>query len=186
MFGAPWVNIPNGMPLSADITTRFMTAYLLSYLASLTTAFFRPHQMKGLIKLKAITMPFAMIGLFIWAMVRSGGPGTLELSNAPKSKALLGWSFVAAVNAAINGEFGPLIASDCKLSPLSILYDDVSDKSSRYLPLCSQAQGPTCWSAFSCTLERQCRRMFWNHRCCLHAKNLWRGVLEPWRGTLHS
>ncbi|KAF2795242.1 hypothetical protein K505DRAFT_240319 [Melanomma pulvis-pyrius CBS 109.77] len=116
MFGKSWINIPNKLPLSADITTRFMTAYLLSYLASLTCAFFRPHQMKPLIKLKAITMPFACIGLFIWAMVRSGGPGTLELSNAPKSKSLLGWSFVAAVNAAINGEFGPLIASDSDIS----------------------------------------------------------------------
>ena len=72
--------------------------------------------MKPLIKLKMATQPFAMMGLFIWTVVRSGGSGIVALSNAPKSSMLLGWSFVAGVNAALNGEFGPLIASDSKLN----------------------------------------------------------------------
>lgn len=70
--------------------------------------------MKPLILAKAITMPFACFGLFIWAVVRSGGPGGLALSTSMSNKTLLAWSFVGAVNAAINGEFGPLIASDSK------------------------------------------------------------------------
>jgi NCS1 family nucleobase:cation symporter-1 len=68
---------------------------------------------------KAVSMPFACFGLFIWCVVRSGGPGGVEaqLNTAPIAKgSFLAWSFLAAVNAAINGEFGPLIASNCKHS----------------------------------------------------------------------
>jgi NCS1 family nucleobase:cation symporter-1 len=53
--------------------------------------------------------------MFIWALVRSGGPGSFQLSTAAGSHKLLAWSIVGAVNAAINGEFGPLIASERKL-----------------------------------------------------------------------
>jgi len=91
-----------------------MCAYFLFWLIGLSTAFFRPHQMKWLLTIKATTQPIACFGLFIWALVRSGGPGTLALTETKPSSAVLAWSFVGAMNAAINGEFGPLIASDCR------------------------------------------------------------------------
>jgi NCS1 family nucleobase:cation symporter-1 len=90
-----------------------MVAFFLFFLLSLTSAFFRPHQMKWLLTAKAITQPIACFGIFIWALVRSGGPGSLALTENASSSAVLAWSFVGAINAAINGEFGPLIASDC-------------------------------------------------------------------------
>lgn len=68
--------------------------------------------MKWLLTFKSITCPAACFGLFIWALVRSGGPGSFELSDAASSQSVLAWSIVGAVNAAINGEFGPLIASE--------------------------------------------------------------------------
>jgi len=45
-------------------------------------------------------------------LVRSGGPGNFELSTITDSSTLLAWTFLGAMNAAINGEFGPLIASE--------------------------------------------------------------------------
>ena len=76
--------------------------------------------MKPLIYFKSATMPFAMFGLFIGAVVRSGGPGKFELTEARSSGKTFAWTFVAAVNAAINREFGPLIASDCKFAPVIV------------------------------------------------------------------
>lgn len=46
------------------------------------------------------------------AVVRAKGPGGFELTAVSDSQALLGWTFMSAMNAAINGEFGPLIASE--------------------------------------------------------------------------
>lgn len=74
--------------------------------------FFRPHEIKPLYYFKAVTMPIAMFGIFIWCLVRSGGPGTIALSKSASSSSVLGWTFMAAMNSAINGEFGPLIASE--------------------------------------------------------------------------
>lgn len=71
--------------------------------------------MRPLLTFKAFTQPFACFGLFIWAVVRSGGPGGLALTTeATSNNTILAWSIVNAINAAINGEFGPLIASDCE------------------------------------------------------------------------
>ncbi|KAE9974567.1 hypothetical protein BLS_003079 [Venturia inaequalis] len=81
------------------------------------SAFSRPDQLKWLITLKAVTIPFACVGLFIWSLVRSGGPGSFQAiavagSTASNRKEALAWAIVAAINHAINGEFGPLIASE--------------------------------------------------------------------------
>lgn len=94
-----------------------MVAYFLYWCFQFGSAFFRPHQLKWLITLKAFTIPFACLGLFIWALVRSGGPGSFQAiavagSNASNRKEALAWAIVAAINNAINGEFGPLIASE--------------------------------------------------------------------------
>lgn len=99
-----------------------MVAYFLVFLLNMCTALFRPHQMRGLIAFKAITMPFALFGLFIWCLVRSGGPGGLELTAGSAKGSTLAWTFLAAINAAINGEFGPLIASNCKYLFLDVIF----------------------------------------------------------------
>lgn len=112
IFGHYWTDIPNKLPASAGITTQGMTAYFLFWFFQLIVAFFRPHEIKPLYYIKAVTMPIAMFGLFIWCLVRSGGPGTIHLSESASSSSVLGWTFMAAMNSAINGEFGPLIASE--------------------------------------------------------------------------
>lgn len=56
-------------------------------------------------------MPVNIIGLFIWALVRSGGPGTFELTEFSTSRSALAWAILASINSAINGNFGPLVAS---------------------------------------------------------------------------
>lgn len=112
VFGHHWKNIRNGLPSSSGTTTRAMAAYFIFWFFQMVVSFFRPHEMKPLYYFKAITMPVAMFGLFIWCLVRSGGPGTIELGEKAKSSSVLGWTFMAAMNSAINGEFGPLIASE--------------------------------------------------------------------------
>lgn len=114
IFGQSWTAIPNMLPTESSTSTRFMAAYFLYWLVQLCICFFRPHQVKWLFAVKSTTMPCACVGLFIWALVRSGGPpalGSLQTKGTYSSK-LIAWTFVASINAAINGEFGPLIASE--------------------------------------------------------------------------
>ncbi|KAH8893552.1 hypothetical protein GQ53DRAFT_644772 [Thozetella sp. PMI_491] len=111
IFGNSWTNLPNHLPASASITTRGMVAYFLYWLLQLLTTFYRPHELKVVYYAKAVLMPVNIIGLFIWAMVRSGGPGSFELSDYSASNAALVWAVVASINNAINGNFGPFIAS---------------------------------------------------------------------------
>jgi nucleobase:cation symporter-1, NCS1 family len=94
-----------------------MVAYFLYWCFQFCSCFFRPDQLKWLLTLKAFTIPFACFGLFIWSLVRSGGPGSFKsLAVTTKSTAshqeVVAWGIVAAINNAINGEFGPLIASE--------------------------------------------------------------------------
>jgi NCS1 family nucleobase:cation symporter-1 len=91
-----------------------MAAYFIYWFIQLITCFFRPHQIRWLFTVKAVTMPLACFGLFIWALVRSGGPGSFELTSVQDSSTLLAFTFLGAINACINGEFGPLIASERK------------------------------------------------------------------------
>ena len=94
-----------------------MVAYFFYWCFQFLSCFFRPDQLRWLITLKAFTIPFACLGLFIWALVRSGGPGSFQAiavtpSTSSNKKEVLAWAIVAAINNAINGEFGPLIASE--------------------------------------------------------------------------
>jgi NCS1 family nucleobase:cation symporter-1 len=111
IFGSSWTNIPNHLPESASITTRGMTAFFLYWCIQFTSNFFRPHEMKWMYYTKAILMPINIFGLFIFAMVRSGGPGTFQLGAYASSQSALIWAVVASINSAINGNFGPLVAS---------------------------------------------------------------------------
>lgn len=108
VFGHYWTEIPNALPASAGTTTQGITAYFLFWIFQVIVAFYRPHEIKPLYYFKAVTMPIAMFGLFIWCLVRSGGPGTIALSTAPASSSILGWTFMAAMNSAINGEVSRL------------------------------------------------------------------------------
>jgi NCS1 family nucleobase:cation symporter-1 len=94
-----------------------MVAYFLYWCFQFGSCFFRPDQLRWLITLKAFTIPFACLGLFIWSLVRSGGPGSFQAlavtsTSTSHKKELLAWGIVGAINNAINGEFGPLIASE--------------------------------------------------------------------------
>lgn len=110
-----WSNVPNQLPADSDTSTRFMASYFIFWLIQFTTCFFRPHQIRWLFTFKAFTMPMVCFGIFIWALVRSGGPGSFQLSTTTGTSEMLAWTFMGAINAAINGEFGPLIASERKL-----------------------------------------------------------------------
>ncbi|KUJ13929.1 uncharacterized protein LY89DRAFT_736928 [Mollisia scopiformis] len=117
VFGHSWTNLHNSLPESSGTTTRFMVAYFLYWCFQFGSCFFRPDQLRWLITFKACTIPFACLGLFIWSLVRSGGPGSFKAlavttAEGSNKQALLAWGIVGAINNAINGEFGPLIASE--------------------------------------------------------------------------
>ncbi|KAE9366138.1 hypothetical protein N431DRAFT_419203 [Stipitochalara longipes BDJ] len=117
VFGHSWTNMHNSLPESAGTTTRFMVAYFLYWCFQFGSCFFRPDQLRWLITLKAFTIPFACLGLFIWSLVRSGGPGSFKAlavttTSTASHREVVAWGIVAAINNAINGEFGPLIASE--------------------------------------------------------------------------
>ncbi|KAH7038378.1 permease for cytosine/purines, uracil, thiamine, allantoin-domain-containing protein [Microdochium trichocladiopsis] len=111
IFGDAWKNIPNHLPASASITTRGMTAFFLNWLLQFWTSFYRPNELKWMYYVKAVTMPMNLFGIFIWAMYRSGGPGEFQLTELAASNTALAWAILAAINAALNGNFGPLVAS---------------------------------------------------------------------------
>ncbi|KAH7025154.1 permease for cytosine/purines, uracil, thiamine, allantoin-domain-containing protein [Microdochium trichocladiopsis] len=111
IFGDAWKNIPNALPASASITTRGMTAFFLYWVLQSWTTFYRPNEMKWMYYAKSVLMPINMFGLFICAMIRSGGPGDFQLTEFAASRAALAWAMLAAVNSALNGNFGPLVAS---------------------------------------------------------------------------
>jgi NCS1 family nucleobase:cation symporter-1 len=57
--------------------------------------------------------------------VRSGGPGGFKVLDATETKGsnkreIVAWGIIAAINNAINGEFGPLVASE-RTTPFSSL-----------------------------------------------------------------
>lgn len=94
-----------------------MVAYFLYWCFQFGSCFFRPDQLRWLITLKALTIPFACMGLFIWSLVRSGGPGSFKAlavttTVGASKREILAWGIIGAINNAINGEFGPLIASE--------------------------------------------------------------------------
>ncbi|KXJ86579.1 permease for cytosine/purines, uracil, thiamine, allantoin-domain-containing protein [Microdochium bolleyi] len=111
IFGDLWRDIPNHLPESASITTRGMTAFFLYWVLQFWTTFFRPNELKWMYYVKAIIMPINMFGIFIWAIYRSGGPGDFQLTEYAVSNTALAWAVLAAMNSALNGNFGPLVAS---------------------------------------------------------------------------
>ncbi|KAK9365539.1 permease for cytosine/purines, uracil, thiamine, allantoin-domain-containing protein [Lipomyces kononenkoae] len=91
-------NVPNHLPASANITTQFMTAYVIYFLICLPLHYVGVHRVKWLFLLKSIATPIACLGIMGW-MVHSVGLGQDSLFNQPNTKqgSALGWTFMASL-----------------------------------------------------------------------------------------
>lgn len=61
-------------------------------------------------------MPIGCFGLFIFTVVRAGGPGDFQLTTSTGSSSALAFAILNGMNSAINGDFGPLITSEPDIS----------------------------------------------------------------------
>lgn len=71
---------------------------------------------RWLFSVKAVVMPFACFGLFIFTVVRAKGPGDFQLTASTGDSTALAFAILNGMNSAINGDFGPLITSEPDIS----------------------------------------------------------------------
>ncbi|RYP68236.1 hypothetical protein DL770_008472 [Monosporascus sp. CRB-9-2] len=92
-------------------STADFASFFLFWLLSLPAIWFPVHQIRHLFTVKAYFVPVAGIALFIWSLVRAGGPGPVVRQGATKSGGELGWAFVRGVMSSI-ANFATLIVND--------------------------------------------------------------------------
>ncbi|CAG8974918.1 hypothetical protein HYALB_00006704 [Hymenoscyphus albidus] len=73
IFGKAFTSIPNSLPQSFGFTTQQKLAFFLYWLCHIPFVFLRSNQVKWLFTLKMCTMVPAMVGLFTFCMVDTGG-----------------------------------------------------------------------------------------------------------------
>lgn len=101
VFGKGFTSIPNGLPHSLGFTTQQMLAFFLYWLCHIPFVFLRPNQLKWLFTLKMCTMVPAMVGLFTFCMVNTGGKlgATRLTSGLPLNSTA--WLFMYAINSCL-------------------------------------------------------------------------------------
>ncbi len=99
MFGYKWLQIPNTFPESAGISTRVFVATFLFWLIELPFMCIHPSKIRILFLVKAAFVPFACIGLWVWALKNAHGAGAFEFSTTARGSQL-GWAVVSGINAA--------------------------------------------------------------------------------------
>ncbi|KAK9448188.1 permease for cytosine/purines, uracil, thiamine, allantoin-domain-containing protein [Limtongia smithiae] len=89
-------NVPNRLPENANITTQFMTAYIIYFVTCLPCHYVGVHKMKWLFLIKAIATPIASFGIMGWIVHQVGFTGySYDLGLKGSS---LAWTFVGALN----------------------------------------------------------------------------------------
>lgn len=108
MFGYKWVNLPNHLPLSADITTKGMVAFFIYWLLQLPLMWCHPKQIRWFFLVKAFILPFATLGLFIFCVVRGDGPGDWSIGIEAIQTTSTGNAWMSIINT-IFGTLSPMI-----------------------------------------------------------------------------
>ncbi|KAG7752322.1 hypothetical protein KL911_004120 [Ogataea haglerorum] len=101
MFGHKWTDIPNHIPDSAGITTRLMVAFLLYWMAQFPLMFLHPRQIRWFFTVKGIIMPIAAFGLFIFCMIKGGGPGDYDIGVKVEKVSTTGNQWIHMINSII-------------------------------------------------------------------------------------
>ncbi|KAJ6631084.1 permease for cytosine/purines, uracil, thiamine, allantoin-domain-containing protein [Mycena sp. CBHHK59/15] len=111
VFGHKWTNIPNHLPASAGIDTQGLVAFSLVWLLQGPLILIHPSRIYWIWPLKGILVPPAVIGFFIWAVVRAGADWRTFNTNitvAPVHGSALGWAIVSGINS-VMGTLSPMI-----------------------------------------------------------------------------
>ncbi|KAK9463552.1 permease for cytosine/purines, uracil, thiamine, allantoin-domain-containing protein [Lipomyces oligophaga] len=90
--------VPNGLPESANITTQFMTSYVIYYILCLPLHYVGVHRLKWLFLLKSIATPIACFAIMGWMVQQTGaGNNSLFSQGNTVQGAKLGWAFMGAL-----------------------------------------------------------------------------------------
>ncbi|KAG7697143.1 hypothetical protein KL930_002406 [Ogataea haglerorum] len=81
VFGHRFVNLHNGLPASADITTAQMVVFFVFWVGEFSLMFLHPRQIRWFFTVKGILSPIACFGIFIFCMVKAGGAGNFDIEK---------------------------------------------------------------------------------------------------------
>ncbi|KAK9328895.1 permease for cytosine/purines, uracil, thiamine, allantoin-domain-containing protein [Lipomyces starkeyi] len=91
-------NVPNHLPNSANITTQFMTAYVIYFLLCLPLHYVGVHRVKWLFLAKAIATPVASLAIMGWIVHKAGlGQNSLFNQGNTVHGPALGWAFMGSL-----------------------------------------------------------------------------------------
>ncbi|KAH8660546.1 putative allantoin permease [Xylariales sp. PMI_506] len=97
IFGDAYKNIPNHISESAGIDTKTMLAFFIFWLIHFVFCFFRPYQLTKFFWFKGFIMLPAVVGVFIYCMIETGGKvgGALPQSTVTGG---MGWMIMHGIN----------------------------------------------------------------------------------------
>lgn len=104
-----FVNVPNRLPESANITTQMMIAYIIYFILVLPFHWIHPRRLRWFFVLKSFMCLPAIFGMLIWACVTTGNGvdnPVFHRGNTVEGSAL-GWAFMKGLNAMM-GNYGTL------------------------------------------------------------------------------
>lgn len=108
LFGHKWVNIPNILPESSGITSRYLLSFFLFWCLQFPLMFCHPKFIRHFFTFKAITLPIVTVGLFIFCMVKGGGPGNWSIGIHNTSTTSKGNQWMSVINS-VFGTVSPVI-----------------------------------------------------------------------------
>lgn len=108
-----WMELPNNIPASQQITTQTMVGFFLAFLFTIPFLFVHTSRIHHLFTVKSVILPFAGLGIVIWATKANGGVGVSVLDTqaeaAKSSTAVFAWAIVAQFNAVMGANSALLV-----------------------------------------------------------------------------
>ncbi|EGV61710.1 hypothetical protein CANTEDRAFT_109310 [Yamadazyma tenuis ATCC 10573] len=167
IFGYKWTDLPNHLPASADITTGGILAFFLYWLIQMPLMWCHPKHIRYFFTFKAITLPFATLGLFIFCVVRGHGPGDWSTGVTVVSTSSRGNQWMAVFNT-IFGTLSPMIINQPDIARYAKRKEDtVVPQAIGFIP------PKICVIVFAMvgvvSLKRAYGEVYWNMWDLLHA-----------------
>ncbi|KAL5340150.1 allantoin permease [Aspergillus crustosus] len=108
-----WSRLPNNIPESQHITTQTMVGFFLAFLFTVPFAFVHTSRIQHLFTVKSVVLPFAGLGIVIWATKANGGVGSSSLDaqaeSAKTSTKAFAWAIVSQFNAVMGSNSALLV-----------------------------------------------------------------------------
>lgn len=99
IFGHKWHNIENHIPAEQGITTRLMVAFLLFWICQWPVMVIHPTNIRHFFTFKALALPWATLGIFIYCCVAGHGPGNFNMGiQIIEDSSQVGWNFMMCIN----------------------------------------------------------------------------------------